>query len=172
MSKVYRVVGIAPTSRGFGFAVLEDGDRLVDWGLAHCRPPNPERVVERALALFARHGPDLLVLQATEGSRYGRRAKRFLALLEEKARSTGVAVTTVSSDTVRRRFASHGLTKHDRVVAIAQQFPELRPRQPARRRPWQSQDERIAIFDSTALALSGSPLWPPYSVGPVVSCSP
>jgi len=154
MSEVRRVVGVAPTSRGFGFAVLEDGEVLVDWGLVHCRPPEPERVVERALALLARHDPDLLVLQATEVSRYGDRAKRFAVLLEEKARSTGVAVTAISSDAVRRHFAAYGLTKNDRAEEMAKRFPELRPRQPGKRRPWQSQDERMAIFNALSLVIT------------------
>jgi len=64
MSKAQRVVGISPTSRGFGFAVLESPENLVDWGLAHVRPPEPQKVAVRGAELLERHQPDLLVLPA------------------------------------------------------------------------------------------------------------
>lgn len=32
-----RVLAIDPNSRGFGFAVLEGPDRLIDWGVVHVR---------------------------------------------------------------------------------------------------------------------------------------
>ena len=35
MNKIqqYRILAIAPSFRGFGYAVLEDNDTLVDWGV-------------------------------------------------------------------------------------------------------------------------------------------
>ena len=32
-SKHFRILAIAPSSRGFGFAVLEGQEKLVDWGV-------------------------------------------------------------------------------------------------------------------------------------------
>ena len=43
--KHFRILAIAPSTRGFGFAVLEGQDTLVDWGVVKCR----SAVVRRAV---------------------------------------------------------------------------------------------------------------------------
>jgi len=45
-------------------------------------------------------------------------------------------------------------TKHEIAHAVAQQLPELAPRLPRFRKPWMSEDYRMAIFDAAALALT------------------
>jgi len=38
--KVIRVLAIDPSTRGFGFAVLEGPSRLIDWGVKETRSKN------------------------------------------------------------------------------------------------------------------------------------
>jgi hypothetical protein len=45
-------------------------------------------------------------------------------------------------------------TKHQIAVVIAGKFPELAPRLPPVRKPWMTEDARMAIFDAVALALA------------------
>jgi hypothetical protein len=44
-------------------------------------------------------------------------------------------------------------TKHQIVSDVAHQFPELARQLPPARKPWMSEDERMAIFDAAALAV-------------------
>ena len=154
MSEIRRIVGVSPTSRGFGFAVLESPENLVDWGLAHVRPPEPRKVACRAVELLERHRPDLLVLPTWEGSRYGERSREVLELVGREASARKVEVLRMEGEEVRRRFSDVGLTKHDRAVALAERFPELSSRLPKKRRPWQTQDERLAVFDAAMLVIA------------------
>src|SRR5207249_4491100 len=57
-----RVLAVDPTSRGFGFAVLEGPDRLLDWGLVHARTDKRARTLEAVADLLERYRPDVLVL--------------------------------------------------------------------------------------------------------------
>jgi len=77
----------------------------------------------------------------------------MLRLLAEEARARAVEVLRIDSEEVRRHFADAGLTKQDRALALVERFPELLPRLPAKRRPWKSQDERMAIFSAASLVL-------------------
>lgn len=151
MREVRRALGIAPTSRGFGYAVIEDGERLVDYGLTHQRPPYEERLLDRARTLIQRHRPDTLVVRDPTGSRLGRRSRRLLERLAELGEEEGLQVYRPTLEEVRRHFAGDGHTKHDRARAVVERFPELRPKLPARRKPWESEDEWMAVFEATAI---------------------
>jgi len=53
------------------------------------------------------------------------------------------------------RFAAQGATtKHAIAGVIVARFPELAPHRPRFRKPWMSEDERQAIFDAAAFALT------------------
>lgn len=146
MREVHRALGIAPTSRGFGYAVIEDGELLVDYGLTHQRPPDEERLLERARTLIHRHRPDTFVVRDLAGSRLGQRSRSLLGRLAELGEEEGLQVYRPTLEEVVRHFASDGLTKHDRARAVAERFPQLRPKLPSRRKPWESEDEWMAVF--------------------------
>ena len=72
-SKNDRVLAIAPSSRGFGFAVMEGGDTLVDWGVRSVVGDKNADALKKAEAMFALYKPTVLVLG-------GRFRKRFSTL--------------------------------------------------------------------------------------------
>ena len=58
-------IAIDPTSRGFGFAVLEGPRRLVDWGTKYAAKENRNtRCVSVVGSLMRAYAPDMLVLEA------------------------------------------------------------------------------------------------------------
>jgi hypothetical protein len=60
-----------------------------------------------------------------------------------------------SRQKVRQAFAAlHASTKYEIALAVVGQLPELMPRLPRFRKLWMSEDERMAIFDAAALALT------------------
>jgi hypothetical protein len=63
----------------------------------------------------------------------------------------------VSRGEVRRTVsAAIDATGHDIAVLLAEVFPELRPQLPPKRRLWESEDERMKIFDAVGLAVAGA----------------
>jgi len=56
---------------------------------------------------------------------------------------------------VYRTFAGTGAgTKYGIATALVRAFPELLVRLPPKRKPWQTEDSRMSIFDAVALGLT------------------
>jgi len=154
-----RVLAIDPSSVGFGFAVLEEPTRLVDWGVAEVWSPTPRAFLARVEALVDRYHPRLVVLENVDKKRTRKRTTSRIAAVKRYAANRRIAVVNVSRNQVRATFGERS-TKHDIAVAIAEVFPELVPRLPRKRKLWTSEDERMNIFDALSFvltALAGMP---------------
>jgi hypothetical protein len=153
----HRVVAIDPTSRGFGFVVLEGPGFLVDWGTRDLARADSERALSHVAALVHHYRPDAVVLEdvVAAGARRRHRVQALINAIGTLAASGGVAVEKVSRLQVHRVFArAEATTKHRIAGVIADHFPELAPRLPPPRRAWMSEDARMSIFDAAALALT------------------
>ncbi len=152
-----RVIAIDPSTKGFGFAVMEGPDRLIDWGVKETNGGNKNGICLQLIAeLIDRYKPGALVIEDAE--RRSRRCKRIRALLEDiskLAAESKIPVRRFARSAVREIFSEFGAwTKHEIATAIAQRLPELGPRLPPFRYPWMSMDYRMAIFNAVALALT------------------
>lgn len=155
-SKLDRVLGIAPVSRGFGYAVLDGEDTLVDWGLKIAEQNKNAKVVAHVSKFITRYRPDVLVLQDywDEESTRGERIKQLGGELIELAKREAVATQLIS----RQRLYSALLgrtkaNKYETAKLLATKFPdELASSLPANRTFWKSEDARIAVFEAVALA--------------------
>ena len=152
-----RVLAIDPTSRGFGFVVFEGPQRLIDWGVAHVRSAKHTRSLERIEALLDRYTPAVVVVEdnSSEASRRCARVRELLSGIIELASSKKVRCQRFSRRAVKGVFSEcRAVTKDQIATVIAWRFPELAPRLPPARKPWMSEDERMSIFDATALSLT------------------
>ncbi len=153
----HRVVAIDPTSRGFGYVVLEGPGFLVDWGTRDMARADSERALSHVAELLRHYRPDGVVVEdvAAAGARRRHRVQALIDAIGSLAASRGVAVERVSRLQVHRVFArAQATTKHRIAGVIADHFPELAPRLPPLRRAWMSEDARMSIFDAAALALT------------------
>lgn len=152
-----RTLAVYPTSRGFGYAVLEGPDELVDWGLKEARENKTRRCLNQLRGLLEQYRPLALLLEDGALSSGGRRSERVRLLLAEIAdwAAGRVAVERISRQAVKRAFAASGAVSKDEIArAIARLLPELGFRLPPARRPWMSEDPRMSIFDAVAMALT------------------
>jgi len=166
-STARRILAIDPHSRGFGFVVLEGPDRLVDWGLRDARHGTDADLLAKVTDLVTLYRPSLLVAEdcTYRSSRRRQHGRRVIRKILALACTRGVRTRSVSAVTVRTKFAAQGATtKHAIAGLIVARFPELAPHRPRFRKPWMSEDERQAIFDAAALALTLS-LKSPTSMG-------
>ncbi|MGO8735355.1 MAG: hypothetical protein ACLQVM_21465 [Terriglobia bacterium] len=161
MSKVpsehRRVLAIDPTSRGFGFVVLEGPHRLIDWGVAHARVDKHRRCLARVANLIAHYEPEVIVLEdgAGRGSRRSARVRQLLKEIQGLAMNRDIPTRRYSRSELRHAFAESGArTKYEIAKVIAGRFPELASRLPPFRKPWMSEDDRMNIFDALGLALT------------------
>jgi Holliday junction resolvasome RuvABC endonuclease subunit len=156
--KQFRILAIAPSSRGFGFAVLEGQEKLVDWGVKSIKGDKNTGSIARVEELIAHYQPGVIVFedhlakQSRRSARIRALSKRIIAL----AKSRNVTVALLSREQVRRVFFADGQgTKYALAEILAARFPdELGRRLPPKRRPWMSEDYRMNIFDAVALALA------------------
>jgi len=152
-----RVLAIDPTSKGFGFAVLEGTDRLVDWGTRTCQGDKEAACMKAVMELCDWYGPDVLMLEdcTARGSRRRARVRALLRRIAALAMKANVRVRFIPwSRVYPALIPEKAPTKDENARAVAARFPELARQLPPVRRPWMSEDERMAIFDATALALA------------------
>lgn len=151
----HRMLSLDPTSRGFGYAILEIPDLLIDWGVCQVRTDKKERVLRKVAALIHRFAPDIVVVENIhqERCRRGPRVRDLIESIVSLARAMDVAVGRVAMRDVRDHFAeAHAKNKDAIAKQIAGQFPELDPILPPRRRLWMPEDERMAVFDAISMA--------------------
>jgi hypothetical protein len=155
--KHLRILAITPSTRGFGYAVLEGHKELVDWGVKSVEGDKNAGAIEKAEEMIFHYNPQVLVLEDTaiKGSRRAARIQAITKRLVALAEGHNIKVALFSQKQVRRIFfADEYGTKHALAEIIAKRYPEeLGFRLPPKRRPWMSEDSRMDIFEAVALAL-------------------
>ena len=149
------VLGIHPTSRGFGWALLGGPGVILDWGIASAKAKRNARSLARFKRLLDRYEPDAVAFEEFDGC-HARRCHRIQALsraMIRHARVHRIGAFVYSRDDVRAQFPG-ATTRYEIAQAVAERLPPLRRRLPPVRRPWMSEDERQCIFDAAALALT------------------
>ena len=161
MSRAYTkdicVLAIDPSTRGFGFAVLEGPDRLIDWGVKETKANKNAKSLKLIEDLIDRYQPSVIVVEdyAGKGSRRCRRIQGLINDISKLASKRKVRVRRFSRAKVKQAFFESGASnKQDIATAIAKQFPELVPRLPRVRKPWMSEDYRMSIFDAVAFGIA------------------
>lgn len=156
-AKEHRVLAIDPTTRGFGFAVLEEPDYLIDWGVKGARQEKNVRCLAKVNNLIKQYQPSVVVLEdcTAKHSRRCSRVRELIQSIVKLASKSNIKTRCFSPLQVRQTFSASGAsTKHGMAAAIARQFSELASIIPPPRKPWMSEDCRMNIFDAAALALS------------------
>ena len=155
--KHFRILAIAPSSRGFGFAVLEGQATLADWGAKPVKGDKNAQSLAKVERLIAHYQPDVLVLEnaLAKNTRRSSRIKTLGQHIIDLAKTRKIKVALFSREQVRRRFFDGGQgTKHAVAEILARRFQgELGACLPPKRRLWMSEDRRMDIFDAVALAL-------------------
>ncbi len=152
----YRVLAIAPSTRGFGFAVLDTEKTFLDWAGRSVKGDKNGESLKKIKQLIDQYMPKVIVLPDAS-AKCSRRSPRIRVLCQQIAKAAGqeVRIALFSPLQVRQSFFALGQgTKHDIAEAITKEFPEeLGTRLPPKRQPWMSEDHRMDIFDAVALAL-------------------
>ena len=156
--KDFRILAIAPSTSGFGFAVLEEQEALVDWGTRIVNGDKNAKSVAKVEGLIAQYQPDALVLPDVwaKNSRRSPRIKELLGAIIDLAKARKLKVALFSPERVKRHLLVGGQgTKHALAESVAQRFEaELGSCLPPKRSLWKSEARRMNIFEAVALALA------------------
>jgi RNase H-fold protein (predicted Holliday junction resolvase) len=107
MSRAYTkdicVLAVDPSTRGFGFAVLEGPNRFIDWGVKETKTDKKRRSLKLIDDLIERYQPSVVVVEdyAGKGSRRCRRVRELIETIrkiaEERKLSQKLTDEVVSS---------------------------------------------------------------------------
>ena len=147
------VLAIDPTSKGFGFAVIEADLFLVDYGTARVWSARLREFIDKAYGVVEKYRPVMIILPRVGSEKKRRRTRAKVSALAAHLRFHHHTVVMLPRDSILKTFAPAG-TKDEIAQAIAKAFPELTSRLPRKRRPWMSEDESMNVFDAVALALT------------------
>ena len=102
-----RVLAIDPASRGFGFAILEGSQRLIDWGVKETKTDKKRRTLKLIGELIEWYRPGVVVLEDTsaEASRRCSRVDSLIEAIVKVAQKNNVKVRRISKATVKQAFA-------------------------------------------------------------------
>lgn len=150
-------LAIHPNTRGFGWVAFDGPFNAHDWALIHADGDKNSKCLRSVERLFERLQPETLVLEAFERSSSQRadRIARLCRAIVALAVDRRIEVAVYRRGDVQATFASVGArTRHEIAQAVARHVEALRPRLPAQRKPWQSEDKRMPLFAAAALVLT------------------
>ncbi len=144
--KTLRLIALAPSSRGIGFAVLETPVTAIDWGVRRER--------QSAVELFDAFQPDVLIVEDTkaDGCRKRQRVKQMIASFRRDAEKRDIAVRPLPRLHVNEHFEARD--KVEIAQAVAKKIPALRFSTPSKRQTWDTEDHRMPIFEAFALIIA------------------
>src|ERR1700754_1887560 len=110
-NNMIRILAIDPTTSGFGFAVMEGPDELVDWGVRSASVIDKNATTLELISdLIERYQPETIVLQDCRNGKW-RRCERVRDLLWEVSRLAlreRISTRLISRAALRQAFASFG----------------------------------------------------------------
>jgi len=145
------------TSRGFGYVVFEGPFTPHDWGIVTARGDKNATCLRKIDAMLDQFMPESLLLEAfgKHSSLRSDRITRLYQAIASMAASRGINVSIYSFGDVKACFASVGArTRQEIAEAVGRSIDALGHRLPMARKPWQSEDRRMALFCAAALVLT------------------
>lgn len=148
---VFRILGIASTIRGFAYAITEGPVCLVA-SATRGTPASGERLTSAIDALLLRARPLFIAFEQASGKKRDR-GRWFAEALVSCCEARKIMVLTVGHEKLRGLTALRRPNKWDIADVMVTRFPEIAHKLPGKRKPWQSEDDRIGVFMALAAAV-------------------
>ncbi|HVB35588.1 MAG TPA: hypothetical protein VNJ52_14630 [Patescibacteria group bacterium] len=155
-----RILAIALRSRRFGFAVFEESNRLLDWGMVFYPLNNSAQRVaasKRVASLLTMFTPSVVVLGTARplNGRSGSGIRPILRSIRREASARLIPIHLMKSAEVREIFRPlRAISKHQIASGLTEVFPELLWKLPPKRKIWETEHFRMVLFDAVALGFA------------------
>lgn len=157
LPKYPRILAIAPSTWGFGYALIEGQMALVDWGIKQVRGNKNKGSIMRIEAMVMDSKPQIIVLEDVwaKGSKRHARIRRLVKMIQALAKKRKVKAALFSRKRLMETFlADENGTKQQLAEAIVQKYEDkLAAVLPPKRKFYNPEDYRIDIFIAVALAI-------------------
>ena len=148
---------IHATDRGFGYVAFEGPFTPYDWGIVFARGDKNAVCLRKIEMMLDRFAPETLLLEAY-GKGTSLRSERIARLYRSTtslAAHRSVNVVVYTRGDIRAAFRTVGaITRQEIADAVARHVDAFRHRLPKPRKPWESEDRRMALFSAGALVLT------------------
>jgi len=148
-------LAVSLSSRGFGYAVMEGSNSLICHANKEFKQDRNARSLVQIGKLVKLYQPDVLVLQDVnaKGTRRAPRIKELHRQVLALAKRHDLKVVKISQTKLRLTLLGReDGTKQELAELLAKRFPEeLAAHLPPKRKPWESEDSRMDIFDAVGL---------------------
>jgi len=145
------------TSRGFGYVVFEGPFTVHDWGTIVARGDKNAVCLRKLDLMLERYMPEALLLEAS-GKGSSLRSARIARLYQSVASlavTKSIDVSVYPFRDVQAAFRDVGArTRQEIAEAVARHVVALSHRVPRKRRPWDGEHRRMAVFCAAALVLT------------------
>jgi Holliday junction resolvasome RuvABC endonuclease subunit len=152
------VLGVHPTSRGFGFVVMTSPLSPLDWGFRGTLGKQKNAVcLDKIAALLEAHQPDVLAIEdsTAPGARRAARIKRLYRSISTLATDQAVDVQCYQRKAIKECFGDVGATtRYEIAVAIAKRVAAFERLLPPPRKIWMAESPNVSVFSAAALAIT------------------
>lgn len=154
------ILAIDLRHRRFGYAVFEGHRTLQDSGLRVYRAVGEAEAAmatKRLEGLLDSFSPSAIVVKKERWDRaqFSFHIKSLVEVMTKVATAHSIPILLIADNDVRRTFRNMGCETRDEIAAaLARIFPNLHWKLPPKRRAWQSEHPRMAMFDAIALGLA------------------
>ena len=151
------VLGVHPSSRGFGWALFEGPLVPFDWGTVGARANKNESALSAFAKLLDKYEPKTLAIEAYDDkpSRRSARIRTLSRNLIGIADARDITVRVYTRAEIGKTLAGTEKPTRDGIAAaVAERVAVLHARLPDPRKPWQSEHPSIALFQASACALT------------------
>jgi hypothetical protein len=142
----------------FAYAVYEGPRHLLDWGGRACPTSRGANLAAQRVAELLRlfHPAVLVIKKDCRGAASNKATvERIAARIRGEASIRSIPFSALCPEEVRQVFSRFDVeTKDDVAAVLTGMFPELLWELPRRRRKWDNEHPRMAVFDSIALGFA------------------
>jgi len=149
-----RILGLASTTHGFAYALTEGPRRLVDWKTRATSVVGKE-TVKILDGLLIRSRPLFVAFDRGAAQKKRHRGRSFGIAVKRACDVRGIMILGITSRQTDSLSSNRRPNKWDVADAIVTFFPDTASSLPPRRKPWQSEDDRIGLFMALAAAVCG-----------------
>jgi hypothetical protein len=149
-----RILSLDIRLERFGYAVFEGPKRLLDWGVClYGLSSTPDAARKKIVSLLKMFIPSIVVVTMVpiENTLEEYGVHRIFTSLKAEMDVHSIPIEILRRPKVRQMFRSlHATTKYEVASLIAKLYPELTWKLPPKRKVWQKEHYRMAMFEAVA----------------------
>jgi hypothetical protein len=145
------VLGLHPSSRGFGWVVFDAPLSPFDWGITDIRGGNSKALL-RVDGILARYEPTAVALEEFEKSRRVARTISLCRAIVVHAEQRGIAVHRYTRENISA-VLHPARTRQEVAEGVAMRIGELQGRLPRPRKIWDGEHPNMALFCAAACVI-------------------